>query len=272
MKVTTPKICPKCRAVFAKGWKRGRAREGDADVLNQLDAAIKDKAGEIVLKSKSGTLHLKPNYVLCDVCSRSKSGYFEGILQLRNLRSPVHDIIYNQIVETISSSRTVFIAKAVKQKDGVDFYLSSNKFLISLGKKLHNDYGGDMKKSKKLHTRNRQTSKEVYRVTVLIRAPNFGTGDLVTVKNKIILVSKVQSGFIMGIDLSADKKTKILYCEPDSIVHQSDFMEALVVRHKPVLEVIHPTTYQPVGVENPRPIEGDRVKVAVIKDKLFLLP
>ena len=91
--------------------------------------------------------------------------YFEGILQLRNPNEEVLNFISNQF----KRNEKVWIAKQERLKTGIDLYISSNKFLLALGKKLKKSFKGELKTSRKLHTKNRLTSKNVYRVTVLFR-------------------------------------------------------------------------------------------------------
>ena len=91
--------------------------------------------------------------------------YYEGILQLRNPNEEVLNFIRNQF----KNNSKVWISKQERLKTGIDLYISSNKFLLSLGKKLKKSFKGELKTSRKLHSRDRMTSKNVYRVAVLFR-------------------------------------------------------------------------------------------------------
>jgi NMD protein affecting ribosome stability and mRNA decay len=91
--------------------------------------------------------------------------YYEGKLQLRNPNEEVINFIKNQF----KNNDKVWVAKYETLKTGVDIYISSNRFLLGLGKKLKKSFKGELKTSRKLHTQNRQTSKQIYRVTVLFR-------------------------------------------------------------------------------------------------------
>ncbi len=92
--------------------------------------------------------------------------YFEGILQIRNPDDEVLRFIKNQFKKNPKE----WIAKTVELKSGgIDYYVSSNKFLRELGRKLKKAFKGELKESKKFHSINRQTSKMVYRGTVLFR-------------------------------------------------------------------------------------------------------
>ena len=91
--------------------------------------------------------------------------YYEGILQLRNPNEETINFIRNQFKNT----KKAWIAKEEKLKPGIDYYISSNSFIMALGKKLKKSFKGELKISRKLHTRSRSTGKNVYRVTVLFR-------------------------------------------------------------------------------------------------------
>jgi len=91
--------------------------------------------------------------------------YYEGTLQLRNPNEEVLNFIRNQF----KNNQKVWIAKEKDLKTGIDLYISSNKFLLSLGKKLKKSFKGELKTSRRLHSKSRITSKNVYRVTVLFR-------------------------------------------------------------------------------------------------------
>ena len=101
--------------------------------------------------------------------------YYEGILQLRNPNEEALNFVRNQF----KNNSKAWIAKVEELKTGIDFYISSNGFLLSLGKKLKKSFKGELKTSRRLHTKDRLTSKQVYRVTVLFR--------LSSIKEKLIL-------------------------------------------------------------------------------------
>jgi len=99
---------------------------------------------------------MKPTY--------SKDGYFQAILQLRPKNKEILDWIYKQLIKN-----NIKIGREVKRKEGIDIYLSSKKFTLALGKKLKKTFKGTTKVTKSLFTKNRLTSKKVYRITVCFR-------------------------------------------------------------------------------------------------------
>tara|TARA_Y100000310_G_scaffold315910_1_gene367042 strand:+ start:2439 stop:2873 length:435 start_codon:yes stop_codon:yes gene_type:complete len=134
--------------------------------------------------------------------------YFEGILQLRNPNEEVISFIANQI----KKRDDVFIAKQAKAKNGVDLYFSSNKFLKALGKKLQNHFGGELKTSATLHTRSRQSSKNLYRLTVLFRLPEFKKGDTVKFKGEKVKILKLERK-VFCKNINTGKKISMDYKE-----------------------------------------------------------
>ena len=138
--------------------------------------------------------------------NQKHSQYFEGILQLRDPTKKVLDVF----LKVLKERKDVRIMKEVKLKNGYDFYLTSNKALIIIGKKLYNRFGGEYKISRKLHTVRKQTSKKLYRVTVMFRPPKFKAGDIVKVKGQELRV-KILKRKVLGIDIESGKKVWFEY-------------------------------------------------------------
>ncbi len=94
------------------------------------------------------------------------AGYYEAILQLRPATAP----ILTFISEELHKRPDVFISKEVEHKYGMDFYISSNEFTKSLGQKLKRKFkNNELILSRALYSKNKMTSKLLYRVTVLFR-------------------------------------------------------------------------------------------------------
>jgi len=132
--------------------------------------------------------------------------YFEGILQLRNPNNEVINFIKSQI----KKRSNIFITKEQKVNNGIDFYITSQKYLQSLGKKLKNSFRGELKISSKLHTKNKLTSKNVYRVNVLFRLAKCNPGDILDFKGDKIKVLKLGKK-ILAKEIKTGKKLNINY-------------------------------------------------------------
>ena len=129
------------------------------------------------------------------------SGYYEGILQLRNPNNSVLEFVFNLIEKEDIS----LISKKENVTNGIDIYLTSQKFLRHLGKKLKKHFRGELKTSVKLHTRNRVTSKDVYRVNVMFRMPEFKKGDIISYKGENIRIMGMGKK-ILAKDMATGRK------------------------------------------------------------------
>lgn len=104
---------------------------------------------------------------ICNKCRKLIGKYFEGTLQLRDVDDTVLDYVAKDI-----ESRTdegVFVKEMIEYKNGLDITLTSRKYLMGLGKKLKKRFGGTVKRTSRLFSINKQTSKEMHRLTVLYR-------------------------------------------------------------------------------------------------------
>ena len=190
--------------------------------------------------------------------------YFEGTVQIRNANEQVMDFVISRFEKA-----GVGIAKIAKVKDGYDIYSASNKFSRKLGKMLIAEFGGEIRETVRLFSRDRMTCKDVYRLTVFYRVPEIKKTDVVLVKGKLIEVTSLVGHFIKGNELSTGSRVNVA-ADDAKIVEK---FKVQVIKLKPVLEVMHPETYQPVQVENPRPglKIGQKVSVVEHSEKLFLV-
>ncbi len=97
--------------------------------------------------------------------SSHRPEYFEAIIQLR----PAKQRLVEYVLTEIEKSKQCDISKIEELKTGINVYVTSRKFAMALGKKMKKRFEGELKLSRQLFTQHRQTSKLVYRVTVLFR-------------------------------------------------------------------------------------------------------
>ncbi len=92
--------------------------------------------------------------------------YWEAKIQLR----PLNEELIRIVIAMIDKRDDVRIARIELLKTGIDIYLSSRKFAAIIAKRLKLRYKtGKVLVTKQLFSRSRQTSKDIYRVTVLFR-------------------------------------------------------------------------------------------------------
>jgi len=134
--------------------------------------------------------------------------YYEGILQLRNPNKGVIKFIE----EEIAKKKGVFISKTLKVGNGYDFYISSKRHLKTLGHMLKKQFGGELKISSRLYSVDRQTSKELHRVTVLYRCCSIKKGSIVELRGEKIKIMSLGHR-IQGKRLADGKKVYVDFKE-----------------------------------------------------------
>jgi len=141
--------------------------------------------------------------------------YFEGILQLRHVSQLVIDFVEDSCIKENPN----MVSKAKKVRNGFDLYFQSNKFLSSLGKRIQRKFTGELRSSASLHTRDKQTSKDLYRLTVLFRQYDIVKGDTLKMNgesyqvigiNKKILMKSEKSGKKISLPFDELKKRKVI--------------------------------------------------------------
>jgi NMD protein affecting ribosome stability and mRNA decay len=133
----------------------------------------------------------------------ARPNYFQGVLQLRDVTIDVLDFVK----KLIDKRHDAVVSKTVEYKNGIDLYLSSQKYIRVIGKKLKENYGGEVIISSKLHTRNKQ-GKELYRINLMFRLPNHKVGEVVIVRGSKIKIISIGRK-IFGKDMDTGKKVTI---------------------------------------------------------------
>ena len=133
-----------------------------------------------------------------------RSNYFQGILQLRDINDEIMAFVHNQIKKRKDE---VAVTKTVSFPNGVDLYITSQKFIRILGKKLKENFGGELKVSEKLHTRNKQ-GKDLYRINVLFRLLKYNVGNIVNIRGEDVRIISMRSK-IFGKSVKTGRKMTI---------------------------------------------------------------
>ncbi|MFH1400443.1 MAG: NMD3-related protein [Nanoarchaeota archaeon] len=212
--------------------------------------------------------HLTIKSVECEICHRKKSGYFQGILQLRcdnqDILLSVLDFIGNRLKDS-----KAFIAKIEEHKAGIDLYVSDNHYFLGLTKKLQNHFGGTITQSPQIFTRDKMTSKDVYRVNTLIRLPSCSVGDAIVKDGNVYVIIK-HGKRIVARDLGSGKQAMLDYRDTMTVL-KKHITTASVVH--PRLEAIHPATFQSEPILNTHRksyVQGQEITI-VISSGMYII-
>jgi len=138
----------------------------------------------------------------------SRPNYYQGILQLRDVNEEMIGFVQKQIAKR----GDVAITKTARLPNGVDLYITSQKFIRIVGKKLRDNFGGELKISSRLYSVDRQTSKELHRVTVLYRCCSIKKGSIVELRGEKIKIMSLGHR-IQGKRLADGKKVYVDFKE-----------------------------------------------------------
>ena len=133
----------------------------------------------------------------------ARPNYYQGILQLRDVNDEIYDFVYN----LLSKREDVAVTKTVKYPNGMDLYITSQKFITIMGKKLKESFGGELKVTSRLHTRSR-TGKDLFRVTALYRPSKYKRGDIIVVRGDKVKLLQFRR-MIFALDLKTGKRVNI---------------------------------------------------------------
>jgi len=225
---------------------------------------------EVEIKFSDEELYAVPlriDFTTCPKVSKKGTQYFEGILQLRNQNDHVIEFIRQEVNKV--KDKGIFINQEKSVRNGIDFYLTSQKYVQLLGNKLLTAFGGKLKTSAKIFGRDQLRSKDLFRVSVLFECLNFVPNDVIKSGNKIIHISKI-SKLVFGTDLRLDKKVAFDYKNKEIEILEKK--KTSVVKIYPHIEILDPETYQPVKVENKKTVkQGQNVVVVAVKGKYYIV-
>ncbi|MBI2143731.1 hypothetical protein HYU17_01095 [Candidatus Woesearchaeota archaeon] len=201
------------------------------------------------------------------------SSYYEAILQVRASPREAGDVLHS-VVEKVKAKgqEDIFISKKKKVTNGIDIYLSSNRFAVEAGRELFRAMGGELKVSRKLFSQHRQTSRVLYRVTVLFRAAPFKAGDFVLFEGKAFRVSSIGRLVVVeGVENS--RLFELAYRDAVRNFEKLSPVKAVVSKVQPYLEIIHPETFQSVPVlpvtKGSKLVPGEKIKVIAAEGKVW---
>jgi NMD protein affecting ribosome stability and mRNA decay len=174
--------------------------------------------------------------------------YFEGILQLRNARQDVKDYIQSYCVKN-----RVFINKMTDKGGDVDYYFVKKKEIQPLALKLMRNFGAKIESNAQLFSYNNQTSKDIFRVNVLVTIPLFTVGDVVDANDCPFYVLEM-SKIITGINLELGKKSTFRNEEIDD-VKKLQRLKSKILTVRPELQVMDPENYETIAAKNTLELE-----------------
>lgn len=212
---------------------------------------------------------------LCPKCKKKGTQFFTGTLQVRNITDEAAQFVRDFFEKSIHH-----INKESKQpNNGIDFLITHNMETERAALELQRHFGGEVKINTKLFSRNKQTSKDIFRLNALVRLPDFAPGDVIENYNKLkkreeLLIVVEMGKNIKFYDLLRGKYTSHEYKQLVDHKKLKVWVSQITQTH-PQIEVIHPSTYQSVKAHNQKFLEeyknGQEVDLVIYEGKAYLV-
>ena len=197
----------------------------------------------------------------CDMCSRESGGYFEAIIQIRAAgRFPTEEekrrsmSIAREAMASMrkKGDRLAFISEEVEQKEGIDLYMGSMNASRQVCRLITSELGGSFSESPTLV--GMKDGKNLYRITFAVRLPEFGPGDVIRFRGKIIQI-KSSGKKVNGTSLEDGSRflsTPEELKGAEKIGNMGDAVLAVLVSIEDnAILVLDPETYETVAIKKP---------------------
>ena len=243
-----------------------------------ISGYIKDK--EV---SEEHPLEIRIKKLVCETCSKQFGGYHEAIIQIRTdkrkLSKKELEDIENHIISYVEKANSkgnnnLFITDATVEHGGMDFFISDKQEAMNITKKLQANYGGHIKSSSS--NAGMKDSKQLFRVTYLLRLPDYKEGDYVEFKNNYYKIISTSSDKVKLLNLKNWEEKLAELRELDKIKVINDYLfekEMIIVSQKEdEIQLMDPKSYKISIIIKPKKMDfyEEKIKILIIDEQFFL--
>ena len=220
---------------------------------------------------------------VCDVCSKKFGGYHEAIFQIRAVKRKLNKEEINNIVLSVEGlvenlqakgNRGLFITDRGEEHGGVDFFLSDKGAALTIAKKIQEQYGGEIKQSSK--NVGMKDSKQVYKMTYLLRLPLYKKGDFIKINNSYYQIITIQKNSLKILNLSnwEEKIVDSNQIKNFKIIGGNELVKEMIFvsQTENDVQIMDPKTYQIITINKPKnqKINSKNVKVIKFENQIFI--
>lgn len=254
-----------------------------AECLIQIKGFV---LGDEIIQEYHSNVRL--NKSVCPDCSKFNSGYYEAVIQLRADQRHLSKLEIESADNAVNSkldkmwekNRTAYLAQRAEMKEGIDYYIGSQKSARKVISALRDQLGGVVKESPRLISQDKSTGKGLYRTWFSLRLPEFEIGDFIEYEGHLGQVKSFDGRKIIVTDLQGSDSFSVLWKEYDnitSLAKTSDIQITNITSKSPTeIQILHPETFQPVDLPINDNLEGfeigEEVNVIQIRGELYILP
>lgn len=232
-------------------------------------------------------VNVKIKRAVCPDCSKYASGYFESVIQIRaHNRFPsseelqtIDEIMRAKTHELSVKNRMAYVSDVAVLKEGVDYYVGSYKAAKKLVNAVREVVGGIIQESPRLIGRDKSKGKDIHRIWISLRLPDFQKGDFIEYEKQIGQVLSFDGKKVILIDLESHDQWSVLWRAYDKIkiiARSEDIKTTNITSKTPkIIQILDPNTYQPIDIGiNPTTSKlkiGNQVNVIEINGNFYIL-
>jgi len=231
------------------------------------------------------TLNVRLKKTICDVCSKQFGGYYEAVIQIRADKRNLSDDELKKVSDIVISfvedmrdkgNRGLFITDFSKEHGGLDFYLSEKGLAYTIVKKIQDLYGGEIKQSST--NVGMKDSRQVYRMTYLIRIPAFKSGDFIYYDNNFYYIKDINKNKVHVLKLKNWERYifDLKEIQKAKIFGGSELILEMIIvsQSKDEIQIMDSKNYKIFELKKPKIVTFKNKIVNLIKldDNYFLLP
>ena len=218
------------------------------ELLSYKAGVHRDFVVEVSIGKEKFELPAVIDVTLCPKCSKQGTKYFEGVLQVRNMTDDILAFIQKDLMK--QRSRGVHINKEV-DIDGtgmnMDYYCTDKGYMKVLAEKLKKEFGAIIKHNAQLFTIDWETSKNVYRLNILVQFTKYHKNDVIKLNKQLYKIISMDEK-IHATNLETHNKTLLPHKEDYDILKP---VEVMLIKKYPEYEVLDPNTYYQARLMNP---------------------
>jgi len=234
---------------------------------------------------KSFDIDVRVERTTCDRCRKISGGYYESKVQIRaDHRTPdkaelqcALKIVTRTIDHSQKADRLAFIAKTIQLREGLDLYVGTVKAAKRIVRALVRNMGGNFSDSAKLV--GRRDGKDIYRVTFVVRLPEFPAGAIILAKQHIYEICSATSTK-NAVDLETGQRTALKaedLRDAKLLGARSDAKRTVLVSiDADEAHLLDPDTYVTLVIKMPPYVckddEGKEIQVVKTQGGVLILP
>lgn len=234
--------------------------------------------------SEEHFLKVRIKRIVCDVCSKQFGGYYEAILQIRSNKrksfkkelKKIRLFVENFVGDLVEKgNRGLFITDISEEQNGIDFYISEKGPAHTIAKKIQEKFGGEIKQSSK--NIGMKDSKQIYRITYLVRLPGYSIGDFFSYNNSFFYIYSITGDNVHVFELH--NWTKRVFKGKEllniNIFGGKELIKEMILisQSKDEVQVMDPKTFKTFDVKKPKDIYFDSkaINIVNLEDRNFII-